>query len=97
MKSNPINGMPDRAFPGPIHSRIQHGARPPVPQSPSPSHLATHALSTRRRRRRRTHAPEMKKIFGAKKSKDPPPSIQDATERVFSSSRPFARTPSLLV
>jgi hypothetical protein len=25
---------------------------------------------------------EMKKIFGAKKDKGPPPSIQDATERV---------------
>jgi hypothetical protein len=24
----------------------------------------------------------MKKIFGAKKSQDPPPSIQDATDRV---------------
>jgi charged multivesicular body protein 5 len=24
----------------------------------------------------------MKKIFGAKKNKDPPPSIQDATDRV---------------
>uniref|UniRef100_A0A452ZFU2 Uncharacterized protein n=1 Tax=Aegilops tauschii subsp. strangulata TaxID=200361 RepID=A0A452ZFU2_AEGTS len=25
----------------------------------------------------------MKKIFGAKKSQDPPPSIQDATDRIY--------------
>ncbi|CAN6345566.1 unnamed protein product, partial [Urochloa humidicola] len=56
--------------------------RNPTNPSPSSAHLFFFAPLEQSLRRAWVPPDSMKKIFGAKKNKDPPPSIQDATDRI---------------